>query len=38
MALKLPYEKHTKENSQIMFQICVFHHKVQGKFEPMLHS
>jgi hypothetical protein len=38
MASKLPYEKHTQKNSQIMFQICVLDQKVQGNFEPMLHS
>jgi hypothetical protein len=38
MASKLPYEKNTQENSQIMFQIWVLDQKVQGKFEPTLHS
>ncbi len=38
MTSKLPYEKHTEENSQILFQSCVLDQKVRGKFEPMLHS
>jgi hypothetical protein len=37
MTSKLPYEKNSEENSQIMFQICVFNQKVQGK-EPTLCS
>jgi hypothetical protein len=31
MTFKLPLEKHSQENSQIMFQICVHDRKVQGK-------
>jgi len=37
MTSKLPYEKKIQQNSQIMFQICVFNQKVQGK-EPTLCS
>jgi hypothetical protein len=36
MTSKLPKEKYSQENSQIMFQICVFSKNVQGK-EPMWH-
>jgi hypothetical protein len=31
MISKLPYEKNSQENSQIMFQVCVLNQKVQGK-------
>jgi hypothetical protein len=31
MTSKLPYEKNSQENSQIIFQINVHDHKVQGK-------
>jgi hypothetical protein len=37
MTSKLPQEKNSQENSQIMFQIYIFNQKVQGK-EPTLHS
>ncbi len=30
MTSKLPQEKHSQENSQIMFQICVPNQKVHG--------
>jgi hypothetical protein len=31
MTSKLPYDKNSQENFQIMFQICVPNQKVQGK-------
>ncbi len=37
MTSKLPEEKNSQENDQIMFQICVHDQKIQGK-KPMPHS
>ncbi len=37
MTFKLPYEKKSQGNYQIMFQICVLDKKIQGK-KPTLCS